>query len=356
MRKGMLRNVLSNLKRIAVHSRIHLDEVVAVWLIFKFGGDLIKNLHELEIIVWPSGNSTPDGKSVRNHILAGLLPIGVGGGVTDEHSRNGSGHYGKSSAEIIAELLGVQNLPELKQILKMVHSDDVEGSSSFDQLGPLVLALSNEWADSPKSVVDYFSILLDALYERQCRFVEGRKEIAQIEKEARKERDDYRVQSIWIHGEKLRLITIESDNDQIVNSAWSRGYDAVIKRCSSGHTQVLANKRVTLAELDRVATRLRINELHRRGKGNQIRKTNLSLDGHLSVAPEWYYQREAGRIMNGCHSATGVSPTRLSLEDIRKIVLAAINPPGRKTVQIKKREEGGLSINRVADAMEKVSV
>ncbi len=332
MRLGHLKNALKSLKKIAVHARIHLDEVVAIWILRKYGGDLISHILEVGVFVWKNGNSTPDGRSARKWIEEGVLPIGVGSGPFDEHAVDGKGQR-LCSAELVANFLGVLNNPELRQILKIVRDDDVYGSSKPDQLGPLVLALSNQWPDNPEAVINHVSILLDALHQRQCDFLSARKEIQRIQKEVKESEEfDFRSQVIPIGEDRVRLVAVQSNNNQLVNAGRSLGYDVVVQESLDGHVQVHLFDKVYPDEVDLVAHRIRFNEARSNGLEDKARRMNLRLDGVLTAIPEWFYQRNAGRIMNGSLSAPDVPVTSLSQKDVVAITASAL----RRKVQKEK--------------------
>ena len=66
-------------KYIVTHSRPHLDEIAAIWILRKFGEQTFPGISTAQLIFWETGGQTPDGRSSQEYDNEGYLLLGVGG-------------------------------------------------------------------------------------------------------------------------------------------------------------------------------------------------------------------------------------------------------------------------------------
>src|SRR5579872_2880232 len=97
------------IKEIWVHKKPDIDEIIAIWLLMKFGQKLFIDIEVAEIkFVDPAKV-----KGSYSELLAqGILAIGFGKGRFDEHQKeSGDGERirNKSAASLVAEALGIRN-------------------------------------------------------------------------------------------------------------------------------------------------------------------------------------------------------------------------------------------------------
>lgn len=118
-------NVVESIKYLMTHTRPHRDEIYAIFLLMRYGKVMYPGIEHSEIII----SENPEGYSFDKLISMGQIPIGVGGGLFDEHKKDGR-LKNESSASLVAKHLGVEELLEVKTILKAVTGTDQNGSPS----------------------------------------------------------------------------------------------------------------------------------------------------------------------------------------------------------------------------------
>jgi len=310
------------IRGIITHTRPHLDEITAIWLLRKFGGEKYPGVSTTEIIFWTEGGTTPDGRSAAEWEADGYLLVGTGGGKFDEHpNHNGSSGKsakGKCAATLVAEDLGIEDDPALKIILESVEKEDLKGGSRSLDLPALVKLLHGQFLDQPEKVIQWAIMGLEAKYYEQVQFFQ----------ETKKEFDEKaKVIEIKSNGRTLKVAVIESGNEVMSKFARSSfGCEAavVIQKHPSGNVQIFTNRKYGLKITD-VAQMLRLEEQRLKGKLITTDWQALAAEGKVEGAEEWYFHTEGQMLLNGSLAAPGVTPTRISLERIVEIVTIGIN-------------------------------
>lgn len=152
----------------ATHPKPHLDEVCAIWLFRRFGREKYPGADSAEIVVWPFGGNTPDGRSAEEWEAEGVIALGTGRGRFDHHPKTDSGiGHGSSActAMLAAQDLGVANDPALVDALESINRNDLRGGSQPFDLSAVIKDYNNEHPDSPEMVIEWASAALDAKYE-----------------------------------------------------------------------------------------------------------------------------------------------------------------------------------------------
>ena len=300
---------------IVTHHRPHLDEIVAIWLLRKFGEEKFPGINSAKIVYVDAGSGPRNGMKEDEWEAKGMLPVGVWGGCFDEHPTAGTERKEKEcAATLVAKVLGVEDDPALEKILKFVTNDDLNASSSPFDLSYVVKLLNQQHPDDTNFVMEWAMTGLNAKYFEQFQFWtvtrQAFDDCAQIEK------------IIVFGGREVNMVTICSDDPQVSKFARSKsGSDAaiVIQKCKSGNVQIFTNKRYGLKIRD-VVVMLRLAEQKAKGEVVTTGWEDLAVEGRVTGAEEWWYQQKAQNVYNGALTAKNIPPTKLSLAQIQEIV------------------------------------
>ncbi len=303
---------------VETHDQPHLDEIVAIWLFEKFGtAEFLEKF-------------APDG----------VLQVGVGGGVFDEHpdTKNGEARKeGECAATLAAKALGVDDDSALEGILKNVLSRDLKGGAQPFELAALVDLRNRCHPNEPGKVIEWAIGPLEDKYQTQLQFLEAKTE---FEEKAEVER-------VPVGERTLSLVAICSDSNQMckfARSAHGCKADIVVqKHPSSGYVQIFASPKSRVGLKD-IARMLRLEE--QREKDNIVTTDWGRLEAEKTEgAEEWYFHPKGKMLLNGSLTTPNV-PTRLSLERIRKLVRIGINPQAFEPLRAQRCQEGYCSSTR----------
>ncbi len=296
---------------IITHHRPHLDEIVAIWLLRKFGKTRYPGVGDARLESWSNGGATIDGRPASDYEKNGILLVGVGGGRFDEHPGvNVERKQGKSAAQLVAEDLGVDDEPALDMILDFVNKNDIKGFGNPLDLANLVLVM---YQDHPTDeVIAWATVGVEARYaERRSFFTEAKRE---FEMKAR-------VMEVPRPSGKIKMAVIESDNDQVAKFAKSKsGCNAalVIQKRSTGNVQILVNKKSGVRIYD-IVQMIRYVEQEIRGKIVTTDWGALASEGKVAGAENWFFHEEGQMLLNGSLTVTDMPPTLIPLERIVEI-------------------------------------
>ncbi len=381
------------ISKIVTHQRPHLDEIVAVWILRKFGAEAFN----LDGAKWEEAacNEIKGGWEAHPSILF----VGCMYSPFDEHGTGAA-----SSAELVAEevmslsdkvTLGMfltkvgdldRNLAQVKDSLPAViaalyavgktHEDiyfwlksffckiyldekrvRAEIDSAVEALGlserHLVVAekfirfkrAERAWhtmsfGDCAKFMANpaWEKVGRDALAAKQVRFTEA---VAIV--------NDSKSQWFSSVIGNLKIVAVESDNDQISPASRFCGNDICVIRNEQGNVQILTNVKRGI-RLFKAAAYLRSAEREARGKNIRISFNHLMSEGTIPECPEWHVHEgiDGAQVYNGTRSYEAVEPTALGLQDIVDIIIRSLTPRGVKPVDSLSKD------NSLAGAFEKV--
>ncbi len=277
---------------------VHLDEFVAAFLIEEFG----------------------DERFVQKYAKKGVIRVGVGGGEFDEHPTSTTPRKeGECAATLVAKALGVEKEPGLKRILDFTLSRDLKGGGHPFDLSALA-KLSSECGDSPQKTYKWVRKILEDIYDRDSEFEEtAGPEYRRVARE----------EVIQVGARRLKIVVLPSNNVLVRKFALSpaRGGAAlVIQKWSSGHVQIFSQMRL-IPNLDDVAWMIRLAEQQAKGQNLSIGFNKLASEGKVPGVEEWWYHKAGAALLNGRSPDNwGVPPTKLPLEQIKRIVQIGIDP------------------------------
>jgi len=305
--------------RILTHERPHLDEIAAIWLLRRFGDSRFPGVSQAEVsftTVWKLAES---GLSADEYERNGVLLLGVGGGRFDEHPTLEQGRKADDCATtLVARELGVNDDPTLTKILRFVYAADVLGNSSPFDVSYMVKLLHSQYPSEPQRVMDWALFAIEARYQEQVRFFT----VVKPEFDAKA-----KVEEVQVGQRRLRMVTIESDEDGIhkyARSEYGARAAVVIQRRSSGNVAVLASKQ-TGVDLKEVAKLVRMAERAAKGLAPLEDEAQLLGEGRVPGAEEWFYHLPGQMLLNGSLTQDDVPATRLSLEQVAGLVRIGVD-------------------------------
>ncbi len=325
---------MEQIHTIVTHRFPHLDEIFGIWLLQNQGGDKFPGIENAQIEYWDGGGSTPDGHPVEEWEQKGYVMVGVGGGRFDEHSTTTKDRKGGDcAATLVAKYLEVDKEPWMKQVLDFVVRDDLQGSASPFDLGPICKLLHQQYPNEPGVAMDWVMTGIGAKIREQINlWREARKE---YESKARIER------VIGPKGKELVIAVICSDNPQIGKYARMReggNANIVIQQTSAGNVQIFTDNRgLTLYD---VVQMIRLAEQEKNRADMSMDWRTLALEGKVKGAEEWYFQEAGQMLLNGSLTANGVPPTKLTLNHIVELVKIGVSPSTFEPVRAETCRQG----------------
>jgi len=315
---------MKKIEKVFTHERPHLDEMVAIWLLYRFGEKIFPGVSESahpDLIQYlKTGGQLPDGRTTADYENEGMLLIGVGGGRFDEHPSEGSGRKkDQCSATLIAEALGLSNKPEFEKILKMTSDNDLKGSADPFGIAYIAKSMHDQEVD-PAAVLRWVFFALDVKCAEQRKFhYETRLEFS-VSASIKKISGPF--------GSEISIAVVKSDNSQMSNFARSKyggEVSIVLQRRSTKNVAITNNQKFGIKMTDLVRM-IRVAERKSKGIITPMDWKLLEAEGRVEGAEEWWYQEKTGAILNGSPTATDVSPTKLTNKELVELIKIAMNP------------------------------
>lgn len=311
-------------KTIITHTRPHIDEIAAIWLLRKFGKGQYPGVNEANIVFWPNGGATPDGRPASAWENEGYLLIGTGGGRFDEHrTATSNGNRDECAATLVAKNLGLLDdaiISEvLSKILNFITNYDLKGTKHPFDLASIVEDLNAQFPNDPYKVIDWAIMGLEAKYlELSHFFEEAKNEFAA----------KAQIFDIIIHGRSRKLVVIVSDSEQASKFARSKfGCEAaiVITKNSKGNVAIHTNQKEGLIKINDLARVIRYEEQKIKGRIITSDWNELGSEGKIEGVDEWYFLENGQMLLNGSPTATGVPATAIALEKIVEYTKIAVD-------------------------------
>ena len=294
------------------HRLPHLDEIFVYWMLLKFWADKCRK--SVKMRFWdPKG--ADDGTTLTEVSEdKGILICGIGGGELDEHpTTTTEGKDGECAATLAAKKFGVFDMPELKLLLAYITANDLSAQGTRCDLASGLRAMLGSNPD-PMVAIKWAMQAFDAFYAEQLDFSASLQEF----------RTRATVEEIFVaEGKRVKMATIETDNQSAIRCARYLGIAVLIQRGKSG-TQIFTDKRAGLPLMEDVARILRVTEQEAKGNMVTTNWTELARDGCVAGAEEWCFFRKGNTLLNGSLT-TPNTPTRLSLVQIQWAVRVGLN-------------------------------
>jgi hypothetical protein len=302
------------------HERPHLDEIVAIWLLRKFGEQRFPGSGTAAVSFTSVRKLAEAGLKPEDYEARGMLLLGVGGGRFDEHPTLEEGRKaGDCATTLVAKELGISDDPALAKILRFVRAADVEGNASPFDVSYVVKLLHPRFPTDPHKVIEWALVAIEAKYEEQRRFFT----VVKPEFDAKA-----KVEEIAVGQRRLRMVTIDSDEDGIhkyARSEYGARAAVVIQRRAKGNVAVFGNKQAGV-DLREAAKLIRLAEQAAKGQMVTTDEERLTAEGQVPGAEEWFYHKQGQMLLNGSLTQADVPATRLGLDQIAELVKIGIDP------------------------------
>jgi hypothetical protein len=298
------------------HERPHLDEIVAIWLLRKFGEQRFPGSGTAAVSFTSVRKLAEAGLKPEDYEARGMLLLGVGGGRFDEHPTL---EAGDCATTLVAKELGISDDPALAKILRFVRAADVEGNASPFDVSYVVKLLHPRFPTDPHKVIEWALVAIEAKYEEQRRFFT----VVKPEFDAKA-----KVEEIAVGQRRLRVVTIDSDEDGIhkyARSEYGARAAVVIQRRAKGNVAVFGNKQAGV-DLREAAKLIRLAEQAAKGQMVTTDEERLTAEGQVPGAEEWFYHKQGQMLLNGSLTQADVPATRLGLDQIAELVKIGIDP------------------------------
>jgi len=305
---------------ILTHERPHLDEIVAIWLLRKFGETRFPGIGAAAVSFTSIRKLAETGLKPEDYEARGTLLLGIGGGRFDEHpTAEGGRKPDECATTLVAKELGVGDDPSLAKILKFVKAADVDGNASPFDISYVVKLLHGQYPADPQRAIEWSLVAIEAKYQEQLRFFT----VVKPEFDARA-----RVEEITMGQKRLRIVTIDSDEEGIhkyARSEFGARAAIVIQRRASGSVAIFGNKQAGV-DLREAAKLIRLAEREAKGLDPAADDPKLLEEGYSPGAEEWFYHKQGQMLLNGSLTQADVPATRLSLERIAELVKIGVDP------------------------------
>ena len=304
--------------KIVIPVRPQTDTVIAIFLLKTFGGQAFPGIESAKCEIM---SSLPGSESEETLNSKGVVLLDVGGGRFDHHKKA----VKTTSADLVAEFLGVADDPAIAKLLEVARRCDFYGKGTISEdaldrafgLSGLISSFNKVYGAEAGKTVDVFLPVITAHYQEEVRRtkdmpleVEGIIKNGKAETFIVKQRD-----------KKLKVIIIPSDNPSLSGFLRSRlggAHDIVAQVRTTGHLNILTRpaKRIDLRSL---VALIRAEELVTRGQGGSFDMRSLSLSGKIESVPQWYYDTATNSLQNGGINTKDVEPTKLPRASLRKL-------------------------------------
>jgi hypothetical protein len=302
------------------HERPHLDEIVAIWLLRKFGEKRFPGVASATVSFTTLRKLAEAGLKPEDYEEQGTLLLGIGGGRFDEHPTIQEERKADDcAATLVAKELGVSDDPSLAKILRFVRAADVQGNASPFDISYVVKLLHARYPEDPDRAIEWALVAVEAKYQEQVRFFT----VVKPEFDAKA-----RVEEATIGRRRLRMVVIDSDEDGIhkyARSEFGARAAVVVQRRSTGNVAVFGNKQAGV-NLIEAAKLIRLAEREAKGLKFAHDEERLLAEGYAPGAEEWFYHKQGQMLLNGSLTQADVPATRLSLDRIAELVKIGIDP------------------------------
>ncbi len=334
-------------KFFVTHFWAHFDEYVAMVLLWLYGEKAgIRGARNAQVLFDDAGSSVPACIALKHWRDTALIPIGVWGGLFDEHpdpthARKHNECAASLALRFLKEHITEFDDPRAETLVAYATRIDLEGGATKYSLANIVKNMNwlggqeetllwivlglmtyldrGDPKDSSFEVESIGALMLDG--DTKTTWLLKGLEAVEWEKTKFQEAVETLKQGRkTIHftdrlGRKRDLVAIESDNPMMGKAivSWAKA-DVAIVRKPSGNVVVLTNAK-TRTDLTGLVRALNREELFLRGERQERRFGDLSPTGSVPGSV-WSFQPDLMCILNGSPSAPFVPATDLSFAQI----------------------------------------
>lgn len=304
-----------NIKKILMPNKPHLDQIAALYLLSRYGGEQFSGINSAEIRFWEYGHS-PSAEDIQNFENEGYLLIDIGGGVFDHHGTQ-ENNQAETATELVAKYLQIDTEPELAAMLQYIREDDLEGlHNRYGELAYLIKCMHKRKVDH-RRIIQFVFDILDVFQASQHEW----HSVVRQEFEAKA-----KIIKAKRFTRKLKIGMMVSDNSQLANYGLTvAGLSVVVqKKESSNHVMILTNKHHKL-DLREIISAIRKRELELRNYNKEIDITKLRYEGNSQLLPMWFYHRSLNAFLNGSEALAKTEETKLEFKEIVRFVIYGLS-------------------------------
>lgn len=314
---------------IVTYSILHPDLIVAIILLKKFGEEKFPGISKAKIEFKTELKPGETGEKLEQK---GIICLDLGGGKFDHH-RATRVEEKFSVSDLVARVLKISDDPAFEKILTYARRDDLEGKGTISRdpidrafgMSGLIQNLNRSYPNDPEKVLEICAPLFLAHIK------EEKKRAHEYPKEYMKQYDAGKVDAFIVPQGmmQVRCIMIESDVQGMVGFLRAHPEiqaDVVAQRFSSGHINIVTRQWRKINLKDVVAI-VRVEEARKkRIPFDKINWKFLFNKGKMKEIPEWYYDTATNSLQNGGMLPEQVSPTSLTLRDIKRALKIGLDP------------------------------
>ncbi|OGZ34427.1 MAG: hypothetical protein A2Y98_03865 [Candidatus Portnoybacteria bacterium RBG_19FT_COMBO_36_7] len=302
---------------VVFHDQPHFEEIAAFVMAKIWGRHVFPGIENARVEFQTNGCLPEEftGLSADQILIQKkYLAIGIGRGLLDEH-----GVDSPSSAHLMAEILEVDQKPELKLLLNFCKRVDFEGKSM--PLDPHSW-LNDRWdnCENDEGLTDVFDWAVDGIHD----FLAGQIKFQQCE-------NDFLRTGRIIEG-PIRIAIVKSDIRKMnkwIRWKFGKKIDFIIQRKSSGNTIIFStpSTKVNFTDVVRI---VRMQELRKRRFLIPM-WYKLEVEGDCPQCPPWYYSKMVmSQLLNGSKSTSDIEPTVLTLRELAGCIILAASRLSKK--------------------------
>ncbi len=306
---------------IVTHGWPHLDEVLAYFLLRRYGENIFPGVSTARVAFWFYGGNTPNGTSADAWLRKGWLLLGVGYGPLDEHpcpERWIPRKVGESTSSLVAKALGFGPLNKsvlgraVNHLVAQVTKEDLTGGNgSLLNIEQTLSAMSRQGRSSESMIDDFGMIAVGALLGDRIEFY--------------RERDRATDGTLYNHSfvGRFCLALVISGSPHACKVARCRGAHLVVRHNPETNHVTIMKDHATPIPMGVIVASLRRAEWLALGK--PIPPDDQFWDDEGLLAG-WFYHEKTGLITTGGdRGARLTKPSILPLGEIERIVISVIS-------------------------------
>lgn len=319
-----------NFHKIAMQWEPHLDAIASAYLLMTRGESKFPGISTATIDFVRTAGVGIEGVHGDAYLLKGVVPLGLGGGMFDEHATLLEDRkQGDCALTRVARYLGVEEDPTFKKIMEYVRISDLKAQGHPFDLAAMVKAMHLAHPNDAQTVIDWTFQALHAKHFQQTAFCHAKSTVLHgtVKQEVKGPK-----------GKPLFIFIGETDEEQYSRASRAGGAAVVIQKNGKGQVSITNNNAFCLEMRDTIQM-LRVLEQEAAAKkaaaesGHEAEAKpttsdwdTLGREGIVAGAENWYFQEEGQLILNGSRTRPDVPPTLIPLDQIQEAVAIGIDP------------------------------
>ena len=292
--------------KIVTHFNPDLDAISSVWLLRRYGGEKFK---KAGVEFAPAGKGKDDKETIC---------VDTGLGKFDHHQPEKAGKEGVSAATLVFDWLVEKNripqkdLEGLKRLVELISKIDHFGELEWQDptadyhwfnILYVVEGLKQSGRVDDRGMLEFGERCLDGALMALKQKVKAQKEIERVKQGKLIDEGEGELETSW-----GKALLIKTDLDEVIKLGQFLGYKLVVKK-------------------EKTEGRVRIKAVPRQGID-----LSLIFDKIKARDPEatWFFHGGKTMVLNGSRKNPNHQPSKLSLVQLREVLINANNCKGKK--------------------------